>query len=175
MLGFSSVAHAGYLMVGLAAASAAPADEIERGVAFYLLAYTLMTAGAFGWLAWSSGPGEKGMDFDDLKGLGTRHPGMALMMTLFMFSLAGMTPTAGFFGKYFLFKTAVDHGLTGLVILAVLNSFLSAYYYLRVVVFLYMKPAEGERPLETASLGLRLAFLLCGLGVLVAGFLKMPF
>jgi NADH-quinone oxidoreductase subunit N len=174
MLGFSSVAHAGYLMVGLAAASAAPADEIERGVAFYLLAYTLMTGGAFGWLAWVSGAGEKAVSFNDLKGLGFRDPILGLVMAVFMFSLAGMTPTAGFFGKYFLFKTAVDHGLTGLVILGVLNSFLSAYYYLKVVGVLYSKAGEGQGALSMPW-GLRLSLLLCGLGVLAAGLLRMPF
>lgn len=176
MLGFSSVAHAGYLMVGLAAASAAPADEIERGVAFYLLAYTLMTGGAFGWLSWAGGQGEKAVSFNDLKGLGFRNPVMGLMMSVFMFSLAGMTPTAGFFGKYFLFKTAVDHGLTGLVILGVLNSFLSAYYYLRVVGVLYSKsPESGEASALPVSWALRLSLVLCGLGVLAAGLLRMPF
>jgi NADH-quinone oxidoreductase subunit N len=176
MLAYSSVAHAGYLMVAMATASLAPADELERAVAFYLLAYTLMTAGAFGWIAWASGQGEARTDFGDYRGLGLRCPGMGLMMAIFMFSLAGMTPTAGFFGKYYLFKLAVDHGLMGLVIIAILNSFVSAYYYLRVVAFLYMKSGKEEGPvLSPASLGLRLTFLLCGLGVLAAGFLKFPF
>jgi NADH-quinone oxidoreductase subunit N len=174
MLGFSSVAHAGYLMVGMAAASAAPADEIERGVAFYLLAYTLMTGGAFGWLAWVSGKGEKAVSFNDLKGLGFRDPAQGLVMAVFMFSLAGMTPTAGFFGKYFLFKTAVDHGFAGLVIVGVLNSFLSAYYYLRVVGVLYSRSEEGQGVLSMPW-GLRLSLLLCGLGVLAAGLIRMPF
>lgn len=176
LLAFSSVAHAGYLAVGLAAASLSPADEVERAVAFYLLAYTLMTAGAFGWLAWASGPGEARNELEDLRGLGLRHPWMGLMMAVFLFSLAGMTPTAGFFGKYYLFKLAVDRGMVGLTILAVLNSFVSAYYYLRVVAVLYMKP--GEQPASTLSapvLALRAAFVFCALGSLVAGFLKFPF
>ncbi len=176
MLAYSSVAHAGYLMVGLSAASLAPTDDLERAVAFYLLAYTLMTAGAFGWIAWAAGKGETGISFEDYRGLGLRSPWMGLMMALYMFSLAGMTPTAGFFGKYYLFKLALDHGLLGLVLVAVLNSFVSAYYYLRVVVSLYMKPAEGkETVLPSPPLDLRVAFLLCGLGVLAAGFLKFPF
>lgn len=176
MLAYSSVAHAGYLMVGLSAASMAPADEVERGVAFYLLAYTLMTAGAFGWLAWAGGPGETRNGFEDYRGFGLRHPWMGLMMAVFMFSLAGMTPTAGFFGKYYLFKLAVDHGLIALTVVAVLNSFLSAYYYLRVVVFLYMKPQDDKAaPPLPSTLDLRLAFLLCALGVLAVGFLKFPF
>ncbi len=176
MLAYSSVAHAGYLMVGLAAASVAPADELERAVAFYLLAYTIMTAGAFGWIAWVSGKGEKGTGFEDIRGLGPHYPWMGIPMAIFMFSLAGMTPTAGFFGKYYLFKLAMDHGLAGLVIIAILNSFVSAYYYLRVVAFLYMKPVELKEPVPApASWGLRLTFLLCGLGALVIGFLKFPF
>jgi len=176
LLAYSSVAHAGYLMVGLAAASLAPADEVERAVAFYLLAYTLMTAGAFGWVAWAAGKGEAKTQLEDYRGLGLQHPWMGLMMAVFLFSLAGMTPTAGFFGKYFLFKLAVDRGLVGLVLVAVLNSFVSAYYYLRVVVYLYMKQAEEkERTALISSAGLGWTFFLCALGTLVAGFLKFPF
>ena len=176
MLAYSSVAHAGYLLVGLSAAALAPADETERAVAFYLLAYTLMTAGAFGWIAWSAGQSETKTQIEDIRGLGLRQPWMGLPMEVFMFSLAGMTPTAGFFGKYFLFKLAVDHGLLWLAVVAVLNSFISAYYYLRVVVYLYMRPLEGKEPaLLPLSLGLPLAFILCAAGSLVAGFLKFPF
>lgn len=176
MLAYSSVAHAGYLMVGLATVSLVPANEVERAVAFYLLAYTLMTAGTFGWIAWAAGKGEAATGIESYRGLGLKYPVTGLMMAFFMFSLAGMTPTAGFFGKYYLFKLAVDHGLIGLALVAVLNSFVSAYYYLRVVVFLYMKPTEGrETVLAPATWDLRLTFLLCGIGVLVVGFLKFPF
>jgi NADH-quinone oxidoreductase subunit N len=176
MLAYSSVAHAGYLMVGLSAVSLAAADELERAVAFYLLAYTLMTAGAFGWIAWAAGKGEAKTGFEDYRGLGLKYPWMGLAMSIFMFSLAGMTPTAGFFGKYYLFKLAVDHGLVGLAIIAILNSFVSAYYYLRVVAFLYMKSGGEKGPVVSpASPGLRFIFLLCALGVLAAGFLKFPF
>jgi NADH-quinone oxidoreductase subunit N len=176
MLAFSSVAHAGYLMVGLAAASSAPADQTERAVAFYLLAYTLMTAGAFGWLSWASGKGETKTSFEDLKGLGLKHPWLGLTLTIFMFSLAGMTPTAGFFGKYYLFKLAVDQGMVGLAIVAVLNSFVSAYYYLKVVAYLYMKPVDKTEPATLPfSWEMGTALFLCALGSLVAGFLKFPF
>lgn len=176
LLAYSSVAHAGYVMVGLAASSAAPADETERAVAFYLLAYTLMTAGAFGWVSWAEGEGEKRVDLEDYKGLGTEHPWAALPMAFFLFSLAGMTPMAGFFGKYYLFKLAVDHNLIWLAVIAVLNSFVSAYYYLRVAASLYMKPADGkEGAVLSVPLGLAAALFFCALGTLVAGFLKFPF
>ena len=176
LLAYSSVAHAGYLMVGLSVASLAPADEVERAVAFYLLAYTLMTAGAFGWLSWASQEAEKRNELDDFKGLGSVNPWMALPMAVFLFSLAGMTPLAGFFGKYYIFKLAVDHGCVGLVVVAVLNSFISAYYYLRVVATLYMKPSEKAHvALLPSSVTLGAVLFLCALGSMIAGFLKFPF
>jgi len=176
MLAYSSVAHAGYVMVGLSTAAVAPADEVERAVAFYLLAYTLMTAGAFGWLAWAGGPGEGKSRLSDFQGLGLQRPWMGSAMAVFLFSLAGMTPTAGFFGKYYLFKLVVDRGLTWLAILAVVNSLVSAYYYLRVVAVLYTKK-EGDQVEEwpAASQGLGWALFLCALGTSLVGFLKFSF
>ncbi len=175
MIAYSSVAHAGYLAVGLAAASGAPADQVERAVAFYLLAYTLMTAGVFGWIAWVSGPGEAKTQIEDIRGLGWTHPWMGVVLGVLMFSLAGMTPTAGFFGKYYLFKLAVDQGMIALAVLAVFNSFVSAYYYLKVVATLYTKPEGAPAVLLPSSFALYLTFFLCAAGVLVAGFLKFPF
>lgn len=149
---------------------------MERAVAFYLLAYTLMTAGAFGWLAWAGGEGEKNIQLEDFKGFGVANPWMALPMALFLFSLAGMTPLAGFFGKYYVFKLAVDHGNLWLVVVAILNSFVSAYYYLRVVAILYMRPQDTEPVVALpASAVLTVTFFLCALGSLVVGFLKFPF
>jgi NADH-quinone oxidoreductase subunit N len=175
LIAYSSVAHAGYLAVGLAAASGAPADEVERAVAFYLLAYTLMTAGVFGWIAWMSGPGEGKTDIDDVRGMGWSRPWMGLVLAVLLFSLAGMTPTAGFFGKYYLFKLAVDQGMIALAVLAVLNSFISAYYYLRVVGTLYAKPSGQPSAFLPSTPALMLTFFLCAMGVLLAGFLKFPF
>ncbi len=176
MLSYSSVAHAGYLLVGLSVASYAPSDQTERAVAFYLLAYTLMSAGAFGWLASEGGKGESQLKIGDFRGFGSRHPWRALWMSFFLFSLAGMTPTAGFFGKYYLFKLSVDHGLVGLTLIAVLNSFVSAYYYLRVVAHFYMKPSgEFQEEIGIPSIGLQMTFFLCALAILVVGFLKFPF
>jgi NADH-quinone oxidoreductase subunit N len=176
MLAYSSVAHAGYVAVGLAAAVGSPADSVERAVAFYLLAYTLMTAGVFGWIAWVSGEGEKHSNFSDYQGLGYRRPWIAIALVVFLFSLAGMTPMAGFFGKYFLFKLAVDNGLVWLAVVAVLNSFVSAYYYLRAAMVLYIQPEkEPKAGLAPISIGLFAAFFICVLGSLIVGFLKFPF
>ena len=176
LLAYSSVAHAGYLAVGLAAAVGNPADSVERAVAFYLLVYTFMTAGTFGWIAWASGEGESQTNFEDYRGLGYRRPWMGVALAIFMFSLAGMTPTAGFFGKYFLFKLAMDNGMIWLTVVAVLNSFISAYYYLRVIAILYLKPEENRSFASLpVSVGLFFAFFLCVLGTLVTGFLKFPF
>jgi NADH-quinone oxidoreductase subunit N len=176
MLAYSSVAHAGYLMVGLAAVSLQPANRMERGVAFYLLAYTLTTGGAFGWLAWASGKGEKKADFTDLRGLGLAYPWMGVLMAVFLFSLAGMTPLAGFFGKFYIFQLALDQGFVPLVLFAVLNSLVSAYYYLRGAAALFVKAeGEGAAALPAPDWGLRLALTLCAAGVLAAGFVKFPF
>jgi len=176
LLAYSSVAHAGYLAVGLAAAVGNPADSVERALAFYLLTYTFTTAGAFGWIAWASGKGESQNSFQDYQGLGYRRPWMGITLSIFMFSLAGMTPTAGFFGKYFLFKLAVDNGIIWLTVIAVFNSFISAFYYLRVVMVLYSKPEQSRSAvLLPVSVGLFFAFFLCALGALTEGFLKFPF
>lgn len=179
LLGFSSVAHAGYILVGLSVAAAAPSDQVERAVAFYLLAYTLMTSGAFGFIAWAapssiSSTGGERVEIGDYRGLGLKYPWMGGALALFLFSLAGMTPTAGFFGKYYLFKLAVDQGQVGLVVVAVLNSFLSAFYYLRAAAALYQKP-EGEEERISFSSGVAVGVLLCALGTLILGFLKFPF
>jgi NADH-quinone oxidoreductase subunit N len=175
LLAYSSVAHAGYVMVGLAAASASPADTVERAVAFYLLAYTLMTAGAFGWLSLAFGARSSTATFEDLKGLGWKRPFLGLSLAVFMFSLAGMTPLAGFFGKFYLFKLAVDSGATWLAVTAVLNSLLSAYYYLRVAASLYQGKEGGAADPAPLGAGLKAALLVCVLGTILAGFLKFPF
>ena len=98
-----------------------------------------------------------------------------MILAVLMFSLAGMTPTAGFFGKYYLFKLAVDQGMIALAIIAVLNSFVSAYYYLKVVAALYAKQEGSAAVVLPSSFALYLTFFLCAAGALVAGFLKFPF
>jgi NADH-quinone oxidoreductase subunit N len=143
MLAYSSIAHAGYVLV---AVTSMMRDTTEGGAAvlFYLLAYTVSTAGAFGALILCGSRGREAVTYDDLSGLGRRNPAAALAFALFLLSLAGIPPTAGFFGKWFVFKAAIDGGLYWLAIVAFVNSVIGAYYYLRVLVYMYMRePAAG--------------------------------
>jgi NADH-quinone oxidoreductase subunit N len=153
MLAYSSIAHAGYLLVGVVSAAAAGARPVAlAGVLFYLAAYTATAIGAFavvGALERRGKPDdepEDAWDLDRFAGLAQRRPVLAFAMTVFLLSLAGVPPTAGFVGKLYIFKAAVGGGLYGLAILGVLTSALGAYYYLRVVVYMYMRPAEGDEP-----------------------------
>jgi len=143
MLAYSSIAHAGYALVGVTAIMREP-TEATASVLYYLLAYTVSTAGAFGSLILCGSHGREAVSYDDLSGIGKRHPAVALAFSLFLVSLAGVPPTAGFFGKWYVFKSAIDAGLYWLAILGFVNSVIGAYYYLRVLVYMYMRePAAG--------------------------------
>jgi NADH-quinone oxidoreductase subunit N len=143
MLAYSSIAHAGYLLVGVTAMMRGPAPAVAS-VLYYLAAYTASTAGAFGALILCGSHGREAVSYEDLAGLGKRHPAAALAFSLFLISLAGVPPTAGFFAKWFIFKSAVDGGLYWLAALGFVNSVVGAYYYLRVLVYMYMRePAAG--------------------------------
>ena len=156
MLAYSSVAHAGYLLVALAAGS-------ERGISsamFYLMAYTFMNIGAFAVVILVGRKGEENLDISGYAGLGFRHPGLGLAMTLFMVSLAGLPPTAGFFGKFYIFSAAVEADLVSLAIIGVLNSLVSVYFYLGVVVSMYMRQPSLEPPALPMPLFSRAAVLI---------------
>ncbi|WP_437322262.1 NADH-quinone oxidoreductase subunit N [Sorangium sp. So ce394] len=152
MLAYSSIAHAGYLLVGVAATVRA-SEDAQASVMFYLLAYTVSTVGAFGTLILCGSRGAEAVSYEDLSGIGKRHPVAALAFSLFLLSLAGVPPTAGFFGKLYIVKAAMGAELYTLSVALLLNSVLSAYYYLRVLVFMYMRePAPGApiaRPMRS--------------------------
>jgi NADH-quinone oxidoreductase subunit N len=148
MLAYSSIAHAGYILVGVAAAN----ESGVRGVLFYLLAYAFMNVGAFAVACVLERRGEFSTTLRDYAGLSQREPLLAVAMAVFMLSLMGMPPLVGFWGKLFVFRAAVEAGLGWLAIAGVINSAISAFYYLGVVVQMYMRaPAEyvpslgGER------------------------------
>jgi NADH-quinone oxidoreductase subunit N len=171
MLAFSSIAHAGYLLVGVAAISAAGragGDAGASSILYYLLAYSLTNLAAFGVVIALGGrsarPGAERVRIQDYAGTARRDPALAAVMAIAMLSLAGVPPTAGFFGKYMLFRSAVAQGLTPLVVWGVLNSALSLYYYLGMIVVMYMQP---EREPVAAARGFALRALLVSLAVLV--------
>jgi NADH-quinone oxidoreductase subunit N len=146
MLAYSSIAHAGYILVGMAALSVDD-TRAASSVMYYLLVYALMTIGAFALLcAVENRDDSRGLELEDFSGLGLRRPMLGFSMALFMFAMAGIPPTAGFFGKYYVFNAAIGQGLTWLAVVGVLNSALSLYYYLRVVVYMYFRKARVETP-----------------------------
>lgn len=141
MLAYSSIAHAGYLLVGLAAGTA----EGYTAVLYYLFAYTIMNIGAFGVIAYYER--NKALDFSDVNnfaGLGYKQPLMGVLLSIFLFSLAGIPPFVGFLGKYYVFAAAIHEGLILLAVIGVLTSAASVYYYLRPMVFLYFRDAYKE-------------------------------
>lgn len=142
MLAYSSVAHAGYALVGLAAGT----FEGYNAVLYYLFAYTIMNIGAFGVIAYYER--NKGLDFtqvQNLAGLGYKEPLMGISLSVFLFSLAGIPPLVGFVGKYYVFAAAINAEMVGLAIVGVLASAASVYYYLRVMVYLYFR--EEHQPI----------------------------
>ncbi|MGA9118200.1 MAG: NADH-quinone oxidoreductase subunit N [Bacteroidota bacterium] len=150
MLAYSSIAHAGYILSGIVGANATGSD----GVLFYLFAYTLMNAGAFGILALEESEKGEYLTFEEYRGFGSRKPFQAFLMALFMFSLAGVPPFAGFFGKYYVFAGAVQGGYTWLAIIGVVMSVVSVYYYLRLVVMMYFAEGSTVRPATTPLTGI---------------------
>ncbi|MEW6743182.1 MAG: NADH-quinone oxidoreductase subunit N [Planctomycetota bacterium] len=162
MLACSSIAHAGYLLVGLTAVAAStPRAASSSGVSaivFYLEAYSLMTLGAFAVVLFLNAREQDYTNVDDFRGLARRHPVLAILMSVFMFALVGIPPTAGFFGKFYLFKAAVESDLLGLALVLAATSALSLWYYMRVVVAMYMKRADDMEPVPLVQSG-TLAFL----------------
>ncbi len=166
MLAYSSIAHAGYVLVALTARS-------ETGTAaamFYLAAYALMNIGAFAVVSHLSGRGERYQNIDDFAGLAQKQPLTAAMLSIFLLSLIGVPLTGGFFGKFYIFKAALESRLVWLAVLGLLNSAVAAYYYLRILVMMYMhEPGEAVDALEPLSPGLRAALILPALGTLFLG------
>jgi NADH-quinone oxidoreductase subunit N len=145
MLAYSSIAHAGYILIGLVAASKVGEIAVSA-VLYYLAAYTVSNALAFGALVFAGSERREAVSYEDLAGLGRRHPMLAIPFLLAILSLMGFPPTAGFFAKYYVFAAAVQAGggMVWLAVLGALTSAVGAYYYLRVLVFMFMRePAEG--------------------------------
>jgi len=171
MLAYSSIAHVGYMLVGLVAGGAPGAGA----VLFYLLAYTFTTAGTFGVITLCTRAGEEAVEVGDYAGLGRRHPVLAATLGLFLLSLVGIPPLAGFVGKFYLFGAAVRAGFVWLAVIGVLNSAVAAYYYLRVLVYMYMREPEGAAAAWAPSFAGGLALAIALAGVVLLGVVPAPF
>ena len=166
MLAYSSVAHAGYLLIGLVVAT----EEAHAALLFYLFVYVFMTLGAFAVVVVLAHRGREAERFDDFAGLAQQRPALAALMVLFMVSLAGIPGTGGFIAKFNLFAAAVQAGQVPLVILAVLASLVSVFYYLRLPVVMFMREPGDEPYRMTTSSGEGFALLVCAAAVLILGF-----
>jgi len=167
MLAYSSIAHAGYVLVALAAAS----QDGTSSAMLYLLVYCVMNVGAFGAIILARTDDGDTLEIADYAGLGFQKPVLAVFISVMMFSLAGFPPTAGFIGKFYVFRSAVEPGRIWLVIVAAINTVISAYYYLRVVVTLYMKERRVELKVLPYSGYLVIALIVATAGVLLVGIL----
>jgi NADH-quinone oxidoreductase subunit N len=170
MLAYSSIAHVGYMLVGVVAGGSLGTGS----VLFYLLVYTFTTAGAFGVLLLLERDGREAVQLADYGGLAARHPLAALALSIFLLSLIGIPPTAGFVGKFYLFGAAVKSGYVWLAVIGVLNSAVAAYYYLRLIVFMYMREPEGAPTVLAPSLSGALALVVALWGVVQLGVVPGP-
>src|SRR3989449_323418 len=183
LLAYSSIAHAGYILVAFAAVTtmtsnsdvgAAPA---YAAVLFYLLSYALVKLGAFTVVSQLGGAGEKNLSLDDYAGLSQCQPFVAAMLSVYLLSLLGLPVTAGFFGKFYIFKAAVNSHLLWLAVLMAINSVIGAYYYLRVIVVMYMREPSAEAaalaPVQF-PVGVNLALLITFAGTILFGVYPNP-
>jgi NADH-quinone oxidoreductase subunit N len=157
LLAYSSIAHAGYLLVAFAAAP----NLGTSAAMFYTAAYAAMNLGAFAVVSHFANAGERYVDLEDYEGLGRTSPLLAATLTIFLLSLIGIPMTGGFFAKFYVFSAAVKANLIWLTIIGVLNSGVGAYYYLRIIVMMYMREARKEVPVTPLPLALRLAIAVC--------------
>jgi NADH-quinone oxidoreductase subunit N len=167
LLAYSSIAHAGYLLVAFAAL---PANGIPAAM-FYTASYAAMNVGAFAVVGHFAGAGERRVTLDDYAGLGRRSPLLAATLTIFLLSLIGIPMTGGFFAKFYVFSAALQANLVGLTIIGVLNSAVGAYYYLRIIVMLYMREARDEAPVASLSPSLGTALAVSVAATLYLGIL----
>jgi len=173
MLAYSSIAHAGYALLGIITAN----NDGLASMMNYLMIYAFMNIGAFAVIIMLRSEGFKGDNISDYEGLAKTHPLAAMLMLIFMFSLTGIPPTAGFIGKLYIFMSAINAGYTWLVVIAVIFSAISAYFYLRIVMYMYMKEPKTDVSLTTSfSNGVALAVTTVAvlvIGVLPASLLEL--
>jgi NADH-quinone oxidoreductase subunit N len=166
LLAYSSIAHAGYVLVAITTHS----QIGTQAAMFYLASYAFMNIGAFAVVVHFGRQGERYLEIDQMAGLAYRQPMTAAMMVIFLLSLIGVPLTAGFFGKFYVFKAALDANLVWLTVLGLLNSAVAAYYYLRIIVVMYMhEPTSTTDSLQPLSAGLKTALLASAVATVLLG------
>jgi NADH-quinone oxidoreductase subunit N len=172
LLAYSSIAHAGYILMALVpyGQQKVSANTVASAL-FYLVAYAFTSFAAWAVVIALEQAGERGLELDDYAGLGRKYPALAAVMAVAMLSFTGVPPTLGFIGKFYLFRTVVEGGYIGLAIIGVLTSLISAYYYLRVVVIMYMR--EGE-PVVRQEPWLQVTAFAAALGVVLLSIFSTP-
>jgi NADH-quinone oxidoreductase subunit N len=166
MLAYSSISHAGYVLVALAVGGA----SATSAAIFYLVAYTLFNLGAFAVVILLEMRSGSHTDLKELTGLSTVHPYLAATLALFMFALSGFPPTVGFFGKFYLFSAAVKSGFIWLAVIGVMNSFVSVYYYLRVIKVSYFDQMEERFDPAPKSIAILIVLIVTAIGTIGLGF-----
>jgi len=171
LLAYSSIAHAGYLLVAFAMTT--PEDSVTgiSAAMFYTAAYAAMNVGAFAVVSHFANAGEQYVTLEDYEGLGRTSPLLAATLTVFLLSLIGIPMTGGFFAKFYVFSAALRANLVWLTLIGVVNSAIGAYYYLRIIVVMYMRESRKEVPVTPVPLGLGLALALSVLATLYLGIL----
>jgi NADH-quinone oxidoreductase subunit N len=165
LLAYSSIAHAGYLLMAFAAA-----PQLGTSAAmFYTAAYAAMNLGAFAVVSHFANAGERYVTLEDYEGLGRNSPLLAATLTIFLLSLIGIPMTGGFFAKFYVFSAAVKANLIWLTIIGVVNGGVGAYYYLRIIVMMYMRESRKEVPVAPVPLALRVALVACLAATLYLG------
>jgi NADH-quinone oxidoreductase subunit N len=170
LLAYSSISHAGYMLLGLVAGN----DTGINGIAVYIMVYTFMNLGAFLVVVSLRRQNIIGEDLDDISGLMRKSPGHAILMLIFLLSLAGIPPTAGFLGKYYIFLALIQTGHYTLAVVATLYVALAIYYYFKIVRSMFVGEETEKAPLAT-SFGLRLALVVSGVLTLAIGIFPEPF
>lgn len=171
MLAYSGIAHVGYMMIAVLLVR----QDSIAAVAIYAIVYSLMNIGAFGVVSLLDKNQNDPQTLDDIAGMGFRRPFAGLVLSLFMFSLAGLPPTAGFIAKFYVFRVAIEAGAINLAIIGILTSIVSVFYYLRVVYFVYMKEADESTPVPVLNVLSASALALAAIGILAIGIFPSPF
>ncbi|MEK7435135.1 MAG: NADH-quinone oxidoreductase subunit N [Cyanobacteriota bacterium] len=168
MLAYSSISHTGYLLLGIATLSTS--SQSSSAMLYYLASYCIGSVGLFACISYLNQKNENYLNIEDYSGLGFKQPFIAFSIFIFMVSLIGIPPTAGFFGKYYLFSAAINQGMFLTVILALINSMMSVYYYLKVIMFMYIKESHVETFSDSGRLSTNIVLALTTLATVWLGF-----